>query len=92
MLRVRYSAFMARQRGIEMLTVREAAQRLGVSQSSIRVWLDREPGRFRGAEKFGFMWMIPVSALDGFKLRLPGRPSKPKEKAAPAKKKASKGK
>ena len=36
-----------------------------MSQSSIRVWLDREPERFPGAEKFGFMWMICEPSVIG---------------------------
>lgn len=65
-----------------MLTVREAAQRLGAAEISIRVWAKK--GRFPGAELMktpaGSYWLIPESALEGFEMGRPGRPAKPTSK------------
>jgi hypothetical protein len=61
-----------------MLTVRETAARLGAAEVSVRIWASR--GRFPGARKestpFGDFWLIPETALEGFKMGSPGRPSK----------------
>jgi len=59
----------------KMLTVREAADMLGAAESSIRVWAGR--GRFPGAflehPRAGSpYWLIPESALNGFKMGKPG--------------------
>jgi Helix-turn-helix domain len=59
------------------LTTREVAERLGVAQSSVRVWLNREPDRFPNARRMetgrGLLWLIPVSDLKGFARRRRGR-------------------
>jgi len=65
-----------------MLTTKEAAERLQVSEASIRVWLnnDQEKAqRFPNAIKFGRDWQIPEGDVN----KLPsgvkrGRPPKPK--------------
>ena len=64
-----------------MLTVREVAERLGVGESSVRIW--RLAGRFPNAKAEesprGIVWYIPESDLKGFVVRGRGRPPKPKE-------------
>ena len=63
-----------------MLTTKEAAERLQVSEASIRVWLNNEEEkarRFPNAVKFGRDWQIPETDVD----KLPagrgrGRPPK----------------
>lgn len=60
-----------------MLTTREVAERLGAGESSIRIWLAEDPPRFPNAKRFGHVWMIPESDLDGFEKRGPGRPPNP---------------
>jgi excisionase family DNA binding protein len=72
---------MRKKKEPKMLTVREAAERIGASESSVRVWVWK--GRFPGArlEKppAGMSyWLIPESALDGFALGKPGPKPKPK--------------
>ena len=65
-----------------MLNVHEVAERLGAEVASVRVWVWK--GRFPGARKettpLGDYWLIPESALEGFELGSPGRPSKPESK------------
>jgi excisionase family DNA binding protein len=51
----------------ELLTVREAATRLKVSEKSIKSWLNK--GQLKGY-KAGRQWRIPVEAIDEF-LRRP---------------------
>jgi hypothetical protein len=62
----------------KMLTVKEAAAKIGSPEASIRVWLNR--GRFPGAHleqtPIGPYWLIPESALENFKLGKAGRPPK----------------
>jgi excisionase family DNA binding protein len=81
-----------------MLTTKEAAERLQVSEASIRVWLNDETEkarRFPNAVKFGRDWQIPASDVD----KLPagvrrGRPSKAStdgQKPTTAKQSAGKG-
>ena len=64
-----------------MLTTREAAERLQVSEASIRVWLNDEEEkerRFPNAVKFGRDWQIPSSDVDKLPTgRQRGRPPKP---------------
>ena len=63
-----------------MLTTKKAAERMQVSEASIRVWLNDEEEkarRFPNAVKFGRDWQIPESDVD----KLPtgrgrGRPPK----------------
>jgi hypothetical protein len=65
------------------LTIREAAERLGVARSSLRVWLVKKPPRFPNARKVetlrGPVWVIPLRDLRGFKVKPRGRPAKPKK-------------
>lgn len=65
-----------------MLTTREAAQRLQVSEASIRVWLndkDEKARRFPNAVKFGRDWQIPSTDVDKLPSgRRRGRPPKAK--------------
>src|SRR5262249_15258890 len=78
------------KRKATMLTVSKVAERLGVLDSSVRIWARQ--GRFPGAELHesqlweGSYWLIPESALDGFERRSVGRPRKGTE---PARKAAS---
>lgn len=62
-----------------MLSVREVAERIGVSVPTVRVWAWRE--RFPGAVKIeddrGSYWQIPESAIEDFELGQAGRPLKP---------------
>jgi excisionase family DNA binding protein len=61
-----------------MLTVGQVADRLGVANSSVRIWAKK--GRFPGAEYHttpaGSYWLIPRAAVDGFQRRSVGRPRK----------------
>jgi excisionase family DNA binding protein len=84
-------------RDAHMLTTKEAAERLQVSEASIRVWLnnaEEKARRFPNAIKFGRDWQIPDSDVD----KLPsgrgrGRPPKAKtESGSEVSKKRSKRK
>ncbi len=61
-----------------MLTTKQAAERLQISEASVRVWLNNEEEkakRFPNATKFGRDWQIPESDLAGLPVgRKPGRP------------------
>lgn len=75
---------MAKKSEVKMLTVREAASRIGAAVDSVRIWASK--GRFPGARKesspIGDYWLIPETALEGFAMGTPGRPPKAeKEKA-----------
>ncbi len=67
-----------------MLTTREAAERLQVSEASVRVWLnnaDEKARRFPNAVKFGRDWQIPDSDVDKLPSgRKRGRPLKARKK------------
>jgi len=69
---------MAKQKEDRMLTTTEAAQVLGVSPASVRVWLSEEGHpRFPNARRFGHVWQIPESDLAGLpRGRKRGRPKK----------------
>jgi excisionase family DNA binding protein len=58
----------------KMLTVREAAERLGVPPVSVRLWARQ--GRLAGARleetEIGSYWRIPETALAGFEKEKPG--------------------
>jgi Helix-turn-helix domain len=73
---------MAKKSGDKMLTTAQAADILGVSSASIRVWLSEEGHpRFPNAQRFGHVWQIPESDLAGQpRGRKRGRP-KGKKKA-----------
>jgi hypothetical protein len=77
----------------KMLSVKETAEKLGASESSVRVWVWR--GRFAGARKestpLGDYWLIPESALVNFEMGRPGPKPKTKSNGDPIKtsKKAS---
>jgi transposase len=62
----------------KMLTVREAAERLGAGESSVRLWCSQ--GKFARAAPNetprGPFWLIPESDLKGFEKRERGRPPK----------------
>ena len=63
-----------------MLTVREAAEKLGVAAPTVRLWL-RE-GMMEGAElkesELGVpYWSIPESTVNSFERPKTGRPQKP---------------
>ena len=62
-----------------LLTTTAAAERIGTTQGTVRVWLNTDPGRFPNARRFGNTWLIPEGDLKGFVLRPRGRP--PKETA-----------
>lgn len=74
-----------------MLTVKEAAERLGAAASSVRMWAKN--GRFAGAKLLGdeaigvTYWLIPEVALESFQKQKPG--PKPAAKKAPAKKRST---
>jgi len=75
---------MAKKRAEKMLTVREAAEKIGASSISVRIWASK--GRFPGAEldtssPRGAVWLIPETALEGFEMGKAGRPAKKKGKA-----------
>jgi transposase len=63
-----------------MLTTKETAERLQVSEASIRVWLndkEEKARRFPNAVKFGRDWQIPEGDVDKLPSGVrPGRPSK----------------
>jgi hypothetical protein len=70
------------KKGEKMLTIREAAERIGTTPASVRVWAWK--GRFPGARKeetpMGEYWLIPESAVENFELGKAGRPPKPASK------------
>jgi len=62
-----------------MLTTRQAADRLGAGESSVRLWASQ--GKFPGAHivepPAGVpYWLIPERALEGFRMGKAGRPRK----------------
>ena len=63
-----------------MMTTKEAAERLGVSEASIRVWLNDEEQkaiRFPNAVKFGRDWQISEADVNKLPIgRKRGRPPK----------------
>ena len=68
-----------------MLSVKDAAARLGVPPVSVRLWA--RSGRFPGAElresDFGVSyWLIPESSLSGFAKEKPGPKPGSKKKAS----------
>jgi hypothetical protein len=74
------------KKGIVMLSVKQAADRLGAPPVSVRLWA--RSGRFPGAElketELGVpYWVIPESALAGFEKEKPG--PKPGAKAGATK-------
>jgi hypothetical protein len=72
---------------IRHLTTRQVAERLGVAQASVRVWLNQEPSRFPNAIQEethrGPVWLIPETDLIGFKVRGRGRPAKVQPQTPP---------
>lgn len=72
-----------------MLTIKEASQLTGASESSIRVWLSDESTRkkrFPGARleqprAGAAFWLIPVSDLKNFEMGKPGPKPGAKKKA-----------
>jgi len=62
------------------MTTKEVAERLGISEASIRVWLNNEEQkakRFPNAVKFGRDWQIPEADVNKLPVgRRPGRPAK----------------
>ena len=62
-----------------MLTVKEAAAKIGAAEISVRIWA--KAGRFSGARKeetpMGEYWLIPENALERFENPGRGRPRKP---------------
>lgn len=66
----------------KMLTVKEAAEKIGAAAISVRVWANR--GLFPGARKestpMGEYWLIPETALANFEMGKPGRPRKASSK------------
>jgi hypothetical protein len=68
----------------KMYTIKEAAEIIGASPSSIRVWLTKDServSRFPNAVKqdspIGSFWLIPEIDLKGYESRKLGRPFKP---------------
>ena len=63
----------------ELLRVKEAANRLGKSEQTVRTWLkqNRFEGAFLEETPLGSFWQIPASSVDAFALRKAGRPRKP---------------
>ncbi|MCA1633110.1 MAG: helix-turn-helix domain-containing protein [Acidobacteria bacterium] len=63
-----------------MMTTKEVAERLEVSDASIRVWLNDEKekkSRFPNAAKFGRDWQIPEADVNKLPVgRKRGRPPK----------------
>src|SRR5262245_3596379 len=75
----------------KMLTVSEAAQRLGESDRTVRNWVNRNllPGAKLEESPRGPYWMIPDSALQSFEKPPRGRPPKRHHDGAkPSKRKA----
>jgi len=68
---------------VEELTTKEAAERLGVYQGTIRNWLREDPPRFPNARQVetlrGPVWLIPADDLKKFTVRPRGRPAKPQK-------------
>jgi hypothetical protein len=67
------------KKGEKMLTVKEAAAKIGAAEISVRIWA--KGGRFPGARKeqtpMGEYWVIPENALKGFENPGRGKPRKP---------------
>ena len=55
-----------------VLTVKQAAEKLNMSEQRIRHLA--KTGRFPNATRFGNAWMIPVADLDALQKKQPGRP------------------
>jgi hypothetical protein len=75
------------KKGRVMLSVRQAADRLGAPPVSVRLWARN--GRFSGAElketELGVLyWSIPEDSLEGFEKLTPGPKPGAKKKATDA--------
>ena len=74
------------------LTIKQAAERLGVAAVTVRQWCSE--GRLKGARLVdsprGSYWVVPESVLDNFQPPKMGRPTKPKANGAAKKAKAKK--
>jgi hypothetical protein len=87
-------AAMAKKGSKKMLSVKEAASKIGAAGSSVRYWLTK--GRFPNAElvqpDYGVpYWLIPESDLDGFEIGKPGpKPGTKKPSTKASEKKGSK--
>jgi excisionase family DNA binding protein len=70
---------------VMMLTVKQAAARLGASEGAVRAWCiaGRLPGAKKEESPIGEYWLIPESALRGMENRGPGRPPKSTKKEKP---------
>jgi excisionase family DNA binding protein len=72
-------------KGGRMMTTKEAAERLEVSEASVRVWLndgEEKAKRFPNAVKFGRDWQIPEADVNKLPVgRKRGRPPKKGSKA-----------
>lgn len=75
----------------KMLTVKEAAAKIGSAQASIRVWLSqgRFPGAYKESTPLGDYWLIPESEVAAFERRTPGPRPGSKRKKRGSKKKPS---
>ena len=81
-----------KKKGTEkMLSVKEAAKRIGAATSSVRYWLTK--GRFPNAQlvqpEYGVpYWLIPESEVESFEKGTPGpKPGAKKKKESGGKKK-----
>jgi hypothetical protein len=74
------------------LTTTQAAERLGVGASTVRLWCVQK--RFKNARQLetprGSVWMIPESDLTGFDLPERGRPATKAKANGAGRKKGSK--
>jgi excisionase family DNA binding protein len=60
-------------RGMELLSTSKVAERLGVDDSTVRLWCRQ--GLFPTAQQVGGSWVIPADALVKFKQPKMGRPA-----------------
>ena len=72
-----------------MYTIRQAAEIMGASITSLRIWLandEKRAKRFPNARKetspIGDYWLIPESDIAGYQNPGRGRPPKPKPESA----------
>jgi hypothetical protein len=85
---------MARKESKKMLSVKEAADKIGAAASSVRYWLTK--GRFPHAEliepEYGVpYWLIPESDVEAFEIGKPGPKPGAKGKIKPKAKSSKEG-
>lgn len=69
---------------MELLTVKEVAARLGVTEQAVRNYINPKTGQPRlKASRIGWQWVVNASELDGFEVGGGGRGRRVKKNGSP---------